>query len=249
MGEQVGAPGRRCLRCHHGGGSVAARRMATVLPALGVVLASGHLELLQQLAVAEESRGLHSLPPSRGGRWAPSAPQCPGVTHVVTGLCVATSELWMCRGSCGVNNLSAPVSHQGSLMDPLRWYQSVLQAVTPRGGGRPGAWKPSGAVLPPCCPPPPSSHCSHTLSFPLLSRAVPPCSQLPASRCSSPVSRGVRSPSRTLEMLPANVSVCCLPAPWGKGLETQRGRSSGSEGKPLFLTACLLHFLMGKHSL
>lgn len=124
-------------------------------------------------------------------------------------------------------------------------------------GGHPareavGGWErgsKSGVVPSPCCPPPPSSRCSHTLSFPSLSHAVPPCSQLSASCCFSLLSKGVSSQSRMLEILPVNVSVCCPPGPWGKGLEMQSRRSSGSKGKPLFLTARLLHFLMGKHSL
>lgn len=84
------------------------------------------------------------------------------------------------------------------------------------------------------------SPCSLTLSLPLPG-FLPPAVLLPCPE-------GLVL-SLMLEMLPVNVSVCCPPGPWGKGLEMQCGRSSGSKGKPLFLTARLLHFLMGKGSL
>lgn len=132
----------------------------------------------------------------------------------------------------------------GSLMDPSQLYQSIPRAATPpvRLGARKRGRRCAVAMLPPR-PLPPAlltlflSPCSHTLSFSVPSSLPPAVSAL---------SEGDSSQPRMLETLPANVSVCCLPGPWGKGLEMQRRRSSGSKGKPLFLTARLLHFLMGK---
>lgn len=43
-------------------------------------------------------------------------------THCRAGLYVTSSELLMSYSSCGVNNLSASVSHLGSLGDPSQWY-------------------------------------------------------------------------------------------------------------------------------
>lgn len=150
------------------------------------------------------------------------------------GLCVMSSERLMSHGSCGVIiclHLSVTGVSNGSV---------TVAPRRPAGGSGEAsrALREPGAARSPCCPAP----CSRA---PALSLPVP--SSLPPAV--SPLSRGVSSQSRRLETLPANVSVCCLPGPRGKGLETQRGRSSGSEGKPLFLTARLLHFLVGKHAL
>ena len=131
VGKQNGAPGHRCLFCHYGGASTAACRMAAVLPAPGAARADVHPGPLPRQAVAEGAvcRGLPPSPAWQVGSVFP--PVSWDDARHRAGLCVISSELLMSHGSCGVNNLSASVSHLGSLMDPSQWYQGTLRAVTP----------------------------------------------------------------------------------------------------------------------
>lgn len=105
------------------------------------------------------------------------------------GLCVISSELLMSHGSCGVNNLSASVSHLGVSNG------SVTAVSKHPEGGHPASEAGSEEARQALCrrhaaPPPPASRSSHTLSFPLLSHAVLLCSQLSASCCFCLVRRG-----------------------------------------------------------
>lgn len=150
------------------------------------------------------------------------------------GLCVISSERLMSHGSCAVMiclHLSATGVPNGSVTGVPR---------RPAGGSGERAGRRASRA-------PRGRHAAPAPSSRALALSLPVPSSLPPAVSLS--SRGVSSQSRRLETLPANVSVCCLPGPRGKGLETQRGRSSGSKGKPLFLTARLLHFLVGKHAL
>lgn len=88
------------------------------------------------------------------------------------GLCVISGELLMSYGSCGVNNLSASVSHLGVSNG------SVTAVSKHPEGGHPASEAGSEEARQALCrrhaaPPPPASRSSHTLSFPLVLTRCP----------------------------------------------------------------------------
>lgn len=152
---------------------------------------------------------------------AAGGPHIPAVRRYA-GLCVVRGEPLVLPAAAALVVQPCP---------PLAGVSDGATGASARGCGKEPA-----VVLSPCCrhpvlPPLPPSLLPHALALSLpVPGSLPPAAPLS-------LVQGLCSGSRPLEELPANVSVRCRQLPGEKGLELRRGRSSGSEGRPLFLTA------------